>query len=79
MSDKLEATNKAYKDMLTFYGELETKNPSDFFSSIADFIVEFENAQKDNEESRQRAKKRAAAKKRAEDMREKSKSRGTRR
>ena len=78
LSDKLEATNKAYKDMLTFYGELETKNPSDFFSSIADFIVEFENAQKDNEESRQRAKKRAAAKKRAEDMREKSKSRGTR-
>ena len=56
-----------------------TKKTSDFFSGVADFIVEFENARKDNEESRQRAKKRAAAKQRVENMREKTKARARRR
>jgi hypothetical protein len=79
ISKKMDDTQLAYTNMLKFYGELETKKASDFFSGVADFIVEFENARKDNEESRQRAKKRAAAKQRVENMREKSKARARRR
>ena len=79
ITTKMNDTQLAYANMLKFYGEFETKKTSDFFSGVADFIVEFENARKDNEESRQRAKKRAAAKQRVENMREKTKARARRR
>ena len=67
-----ENTQKSFTETLQFYGEFDTTSTAEFFTRIADFIVEFENARKDNEESRQRAKKRAAAKQRVEKIRKKT-------
>ena len=40
-----------------FYGEFDDTQPEVFFSSLANFVVDFERARKDNEESRARSKK----------------------
>ena len=40
-----------------FYGEFDDTQPEVFFSSLANFVVDFERARKDNEDSRARSKK----------------------
>jgi cell shape-determining protein MreC len=64
-----------------FYGEFDETQPETFFSSLANFVVDFENARKDNEESRARSKKKKQNKlkqdQRAREMALKKKARKT--
>ena len=48
------------------YGEFDATQPEAFFACLADFLVDFEQARRDNEESRARAKKRKLNKAKAE-------------
>ena len=52
-----------YNKVKEYYGEFENTQPEQFFSSLANFIVDFEQARRDNEDSRARSKKKKANKK----------------
>ena len=46
-----------FEEVKIFYGEYEATQPETFFTSLADFLVDFEKSRRDNEESRIRSKK----------------------
>ena len=47
-----------FDEVRKHYGEFESTTPEQFFSSLADFLVDFEQSRRDNEDSRAKAKKR---------------------
>lgn len=70
-----------FNEVKLFYGEFDETQPETFFSSLANFVVDFEKARKDNEESRARSKKKKQNKlkqdQRAREMALKKKARKT--
>jgi len=46
-----------FEHVKVYYGEFEATQPEQFFSSLANFLVDFEQARRDNEDSRARSKK----------------------
>ena len=60
-----------FEDLKKMYGEFDATQPEAFFACLADFLVDFEQARRDNEESRARAKQRKLNKAKAEAQRRK--------
>ena len=64
-SQRLDAIDGAEGDVTTkfdavrkHYGEFDATPPEQFFTCLADFLVDFEQSRRDNEDSRNKAKKR---------------------